>query len=129
MRARECVHVHVLGRARAWARGCALPGWYRTSPSPLGVSFPSSLHAPSSRRRQGNDIKARTTRRPTPGPHRSRNVAIVAIVGMIFQSTVGTTGVEMWLPGSAFEKELGVQAPVGCFDPLGLPKDGDASQS
>ena len=48
-------------------------------------------------------------------------------MGMIFQNgTFGTTGPEMWLPGSAFEKELGVQAPVGYFDPLGLSKDGDA---
>jgi hypothetical protein len=28
---------------------------------------------------------------------------------------------------SAFEKELGVQAPVGYFDPLGCAKDGDVA--
>merc|ERR1712190_533892 len=32
----------------------------------------------------------------------------------------------MGLPGGAFEGELGVQAPVGFWDPLGLSKDGDA---
>merc|ERR1719190_361572 len=41
-------------------------------------------------------------------------LAMVAIMGMLFQNgTVGTTGPEMWFPGSAFENELGVQAPVG----------------
>ena len=36
---------------------------------------------------------------------------MVAIMGMISEDgTFGTTGPKMWLPGSAFEKELGVQA-------------------
>merc|ERR1719502_869812 len=52
-------------------------------------------------------------------------------MAMLFQNgTVGTTGPEMWLPSgatkrAAFESELGVQAPVGFWDPLGLSKDGD----
>jgi len=54
-------------------------------------------------------------------------LAMVAILGMMFQNGfLGTTGPEMWLPGAAFEGELGVQAPLGYFDPLGLSKDGDA---
>eukprot|EP00913_Durusdinium_trenchii_P014304 g13420.t1 len=53
--------------------------------------------------------------------------AMVAITGMISQNAFfGTTGPDMWLPGaSAFEGELGVQAPVGYWDPLGLSADGD----
>merc|ERR1712054_271235 len=55
-------------------------------------------------------------------------LAMVALSAMVFQNgTVGTTGPEMWLPGaSAFEGELGVQAPVGFWDPAGLSADGDA---
>merc|ERR1719384_2536899 len=50
-----------------------------------------------------------------------------SIMGMLVQNGVtGTTGPEMWLPSGAFESELGVQAPVGYWDPLGLGKDGDA---
>jgi hypothetical protein len=31
----------------------------------------------------------------------------------------------MWLPDSAIGSELGVQAPIGFWDPLGFCKDGD----
>merc|ERR1712050_711979 len=50
-----------------------------------------------------------------------------AIMAMMFQNgTVGTTGPEMWLPpAGAFENELGVQPPVGFWDPLGFCDDGD----
>merc|ERR1719356_1350629 len=46
---------------------------------------------------------------------------------MLFQNgTVGTTGPEMWFPPpSAFENELGVQAPTGFWDPAGFCNDGD----
>merc|ERR1719396_309063 len=48
-------------------------------------------------------------------------LAMVAIMGMMFQDgTFGTTGPEMWLPGGAFENELGVQAPTGFWDPAGF---------
>jgi hypothetical protein len=54
-------------------------------------------------------------------------LAMTAIMAMLFQNgTVGTTGPEMWLPSSAFESELGVQAPVGFWDPLGFTKTMDA---
>jgi len=60
-------------------------------------------------------------------------LAMTAIMAMFFQNgTVGTTGPEMWIgkapvPGSAwaFENELGVQAPVGFWDPIGFTADGD----
>merc|ERR1712232_458775 len=52
-------------------------------------------------------------------------LAMVAIMGMLFQDgTVGSTGGAMWGFG-AFENELGAQAPFGFWDPLGLCKDGD----
>merc|ERR1712217_161817 len=53
-------------------------------------------------------------------------LAMVAIMGMLFQNgTFGSTGAEMWGFSSAFESELGVQAPFGFWDPAGLTKDGD----
>mmetsp|Transcript_5071 Transcript_5071/g.8206 ORF Transcript_5071/g.8206 Transcript_5071/m.8206 type:complete len:469 (+) Transcript_5071:86-1492(+) len=54
-------------------------------------------------------------------------LAMLAISGMAAQNGLfGTTGSEMWMPASAFESEMGVQAPVGFWDPAGLAKDGDA---
>jgi len=55
-------------------------------------------------------------------------LAMIAIMGMFFQNGwVGTSGPEMWgFSGmNAFENELGVQAPVGFWDPLGFAKDGN----
>ncbi|CAE8609799.1 unnamed protein product [Polarella glacialis] len=57
-------------------------------------------------------------------------LAMMAIIGMFFQD--GLTGAAWgdWAlytasPLRAFEQELGVQAPFGFFDPLGMCKDGD----
>merc|ERR1719210_245685 len=57
-------------------------------------------------------------------------LAMMAIIGMFFQD--GLTGSPWgdWAlytasPLRAFENELGVQAPVGFWDPLGLASDGD----
>merc|ERR1719498_2249390 len=56
-------------------------------------------------------------------------LAMVALMAMLFQNgTVGTTGPEMWLPASAFENELGVQPPVGFWDPAGFTADGDPKE-
>ncbi|CAJ1376889.1 unnamed protein product [Effrenium voratum] len=57
-------------------------------------------------------------------------LSMMAIIGMFFQD--GLTG-QAWgdwanytdSPLRAFENELGVQAPLGFWDPLGLSKDGD----
>jgi len=43
---------------------------------------------------------------------------------MFQNGTVGTTGPEMWFGSSAFENELGVQAPFGFWDPAGFTSDG-----
>ncbi|CAE8633406.1 unnamed protein product, partial [Polarella glacialis] len=59
-------------------------------------------------------------------------LAMMAIIGMFFQD--GLTGAAWgdWSlytnsPLRAFETELGVQQPVGFWDPLGFTKDGDAA--
>merc|ERR1712129_278143 len=58
-------------------------------------------------------------------------LAMMAIIGMFFQDGLTGSAWGDWAaytdsPLRAFENELGVQAPVGFWDPLGLGKDGDA---
>merc|ERR1712176_896704 len=58
-------------------------------------------------------------------------LAMVAIIGMFFQDGLTGSAWGDWAnytdsPLRAFESELGVQAPVGYWDPLGLSKDGNA---
>merc|ERR1711865_448452 len=57
-------------------------------------------------------------------------LAMMAIIGMFFQDGLTGSAWGDWAnytasPLRAFESELGVQAPVGFWDPLGLSKDGD----
>merc|ERR1712178_281846 len=57
-------------------------------------------------------------------------LAMMAIIGMFFQDGLTASAWGDWAlytasPLRAFENELGVQAPVGFFDPLGMTKDGD----
>jgi len=58
-------------------------------------------------------------------------LAMMAIIGMFYQDGLTGSAWGDWdlytnSPLRAFENELGVQAPVGYFDPLGLSKDGNA---
>merc|ERR1719352_1225705 len=58
-------------------------------------------------------------------------LAMMAIIGMFFQDGLTGSAWGDWSnytdsPLRAFEGELGVQAPVGYWDPAGLAKDGDA---
>merc|ERR1712007_245977 len=58
-------------------------------------------------------------------------LAMMAITGMFFQDGLTGSAWGDWAlytasPLRAFESELGVQAPLGFWDPLGLSKDGDA---
>merc|ERR1712039_983712 len=55
---------------------------------------------------------------------------MMAIIGMFFQDGLTGSAWGDWAlytdsPLRAFENELGVQAPVGFWDPLGLAKDGN----
>merc|ERR1719471_1137009 len=57
-------------------------------------------------------------------------LAMVAIIGMFFQDGLTGSAWGDWAnftasPLRAFENELGVQAPVGFWDPLGLSASGD----
>merc|ERR1719374_404689 len=57
-------------------------------------------------------------------------LAMMAIIGMFFQDGLTGSAWGDWAsytasPLRAFENELGVQAPVGLWDPLGLAADGD----
>merc|ERR1712061_744497 len=59
-------------------------------------------------------------------------LAMVAIIGMFFQDGLTGSAWGDWAlytasPLRAFESELGVQEPVGFWDPLGLAADGDAA--
>eukprot|EP00913_Durusdinium_trenchii_P029251 g27419.t1 len=56
--------------------------------------------------------------------------AMMAIIGMFFQDGLTGSAWGDWAsytdsPLRAFENELGVQAPVGYWDPMGMSKDGD----
>merc|ERR1711879_444815 len=59
-------------------------------------------------------------------------LAMVAIIGMFFQDGLTGSAWGDWAnyvdsPLRAFESELGVQAPVGFWDPVGFTQDGDAA--
>merc|ERR1712056_156377 len=59
-------------------------------------------------------------------------LAMVAIIGMFFQDGLTGSAWGDWAsytdsPLRAFENELGVQAPVGFWDPLGFAADGDVA--
>merc|ERR1711948_223947 len=59
-------------------------------------------------------------------------LAMMAIIGMFFQDGLTGSAWGDWAsytasPLQAFESELGVQAPVGFWDPVGFTQDGDAA--
>merc|ERR1712187_955685 len=59
-------------------------------------------------------------------------LAMMAIIGMFYQDGLTGSAWGDWSlytdsPLRAFEAELGVQAPVGYWDPIGLSKDGNAN--
>merc|ERR1740123_2957720 len=59
-------------------------------------------------------------------------LAMMAIIGMFFQDGLTGSAWGEWAlytdsPLRAFESELGVQEPVGFWDPAGFTKDGDAA--
>jgi len=75
-----------------------------------------------------NDPEAR--KRKLSAELANGRLAMMAIIGMLFQDGLTGSAWGDWAlytdsPLRAFENELGVQAPVGFFDPLGMTKDGD----
>merc|ERR1712013_495559 len=59
-------------------------------------------------------------------------LAMMAIIGMFFQDGLTGSAWGDWAsyadsPLRAYENELGVQAPVGFWDPLGFTRDGDTA--
>merc|ERR1711897_30317 len=59
-------------------------------------------------------------------------LAMMAIIGMFFQDGLTGSAWGDWAlytgsPLRAFESEIGVQAPLGYWDPLGLSSDGDVA--
>eukprot|EP00439_Symbiodinium_sp_Y106_P061544 s2815_g9.t1 len=57
----------------------------------------------------------------------ARPLAMMAIVGLWVQNGLFGTPYGLYTGSSAFENELGVQAPAGFWDPLGFTKGGDAA--
>ncbi|CAK0902465.1 unnamed protein product [Prorocentrum cordatum] len=60
-------------------------------------------------------------------------LAMMAIIGMFYQDGLTGSAWGDWAsytdsPLRAFESELGVQAPLGFWDPIGFTKDGDAEK-
>merc|ERR1711948_140624 len=88
----------------------------------------------------GGVLGAPNGSRMVDGPAKTRKLsaelangrlAMMAIIGMFFQdgltgSAWGDWSVYTASPLRAFESELGVQAPVGYWDPVGFAADGDA---
>merc|ERR1711966_471098 len=59
-------------------------------------------------------------------------LAMMAIIGMFYQDGLTGSAWGDWelytdSPLRAFESELGVQPPVGFWDPVGFTKDGDVT--
>merc|ERR1711904_269301 len=85
----------------------------------LGVPNGSTLPAGEAKKRKLNAEIA------------NGRLAMMAIIGMFYQDGLTGSAWGDWSlytdsPLRAFESELGVQAPVGFWDPAGLSKDGDA---
>merc|ERR1712151_472904 len=86
----------------------------------LGLGFLGPVNDEESRKRQLSAELA------------NGRLAMVAIIGMFFQDGLTGSAWGDWAlytdsPLRAFEGALGVQAPVGFWDPLGLSSDGDAA--
>merc|ERR1719198_2174686 len=92
------------------------PGNYGTGS--LGLGIPGPVKDPEARKKKLSAELA------------NGRLAMMAIIGMFFQNGLTGSAWGDWAlytdsPLRAFENELGVQAPVGFWDPLGLSSSGD----
>merc|ERR1711959_312219 len=93
------------------------------TPGDYGIGFPNFIGTVSDPETKKGKLAAELA---------NGRLAMVAIIGMFFQD--GLTGAAWgdWSlytasPLRAFESELGVQEPVGFWDPLGFTADGDVA--
>merc|ERR1719282_2161873 len=90
-------------------------------PGNYGVGFPTFF---------GKVADPEVRKRKLSAEIANGRLAMMAIIGMFFQDGLTGSAWGDWAlydasPLRAFENELGVQAPVGFWDPLGLSKSGD----
>merc|ERR1719265_2521665 len=93
------------------------------TPGDYGIGFPNFICTVSDPETKKSKLAAELA---------NGRLAMVAIIGMFFQdgligSAWGDWSLYTASPLRAFENELGVQEPVGFWDPAGLCKDGDVS--
>merc|ERR1719414_792833 len=91
-------------------------------PGDYGIGFPNFLGKVADPEAKKSKLAAELA---------NGRLAMMAIIGMFFQDGLTGSAWGDWAnytasPLRAFESELGVQAPVGFWDPLGLSSDGDA---
>merc|ERR1719461_2260114 len=91
------------------------------TPGDYGVGFPNFIGSVDDPEAKRSKLAAELA---------NGRLAMVAIIGMFFQDGLTGSAWGDWAnytdsPLRAFEGELGVQAPVGFWDPLGLAADGN----
>jgi len=91
-------------------------------PGNYGVGFPNFIGTVDDPETRASKLAAELA---------NGRLAMMAIIGMFFQDGLTGSAWGDWAlytasPLRAFESELGVQAPLGFWDPLGLSADGDA---
>merc|ERR1712216_815129 len=91
------------------------------TPGDYGIGFPNFIGKVDDPETKKNRLNAEIA---------NGRLAMMAIIGMFYQDGLTGSAWGDWAnytdsPLRAFESELGVQAPVGYWDPLGLSKDGD----
>jgi len=94
------------------------------TPGDYGVGFPNFIGKVEDPEAKASKLNAELA---------NGRLAMVAIIGMFFQDGLTGSAWGDWAlytasPLRAFENELGVQPPVGFWDPAGFTSDGDAQE-